>query len=551
VCNSNEAFLRNIALVILATLVCLALVEVGLRLFQVVPAEIPRPVFYSNLLGDFEPNLSTSETLSGALRYNITTNSQGLRGRQEFAQQKPANTLRVLCIGDSFTYGTGVDDQFTYPALLRIYLEEKFKGYNIEVINAGVFLYDIVDEYDYYKDKLRKLGADVVVVQFYTNDLEGMTRWFFRPFNKRNASYSSLESAFRRLAIFNMAAKIRYKMHKGMDVPLPSGERSGIQYDQFKVSGDDATVKMLFDQHMLLDEKNYCILKNYWDMYLNVLREFKKTVEEDKGHFLFLMVPDEEQIKRYENAQSYAFMESLQREGVHHIDMLPVLRRLTQKNNKTYYNSPYDFHLNKEGYTLVAQAVANAIERSPDSDVNPFYVATKDRYRTYRNGVDARLRIGEDGSLNMTKDSGINSARVQGINLDTRCAQILGRTVCSVSPDASRGTEGALELKLEYSEPMGALTIFTPRKIGLPGSGAVGVFYSLDGGEEIEVSRYVNLDKTVPDAFDEVEFVEVDLPKASKKISVIYRVQGDATVFMKDDDQDYRQVKVIAYPAVQ
>jgi lysophospholipase L1-like esterase len=520
-------------------------------LFQVVPAAIPRPVFYSNLLGDFEPNLSTSETLGGSLRYDITTNSQGLRGGEEFAPRKPANTLRVLCIGDSFTYGTGVDDRFTYPALLKVYLEEKFKGYNVEVINAGVFLYDIVDEYDFYKDKLREFAADIVVVQFYTNDLEGMTRWFFRPFYKRDMLYSDFWATLRQTAIFNMAAKIRYKINRGIDATFPSGGGSGMQYDNFKVSGNDETVKMLFDQHVLLGESSYSILKEYWDMYLNVLREFMKTVDDDGAKFIFLMIPDEEQTKKYENAQSYAFMESLQRDGVCHVDMLPVLRRLTQKNNKTYYNSPYDFHLNKEGYTLVAQAVAKAIERSPESDGKPFYVTTKDRYRTYRSGVDARLRIRVDGSLNMTKDCGIISASVQGINLDTRCAQILGRTICSVSPDASRGTEGALEIKLEYSEPMGALTIFTPRKIGLPGSGAVGVFYSLDGGEEIEVSRYVNVGKTVPDAFDEVEFVEVDMPKASRRISVTYRVQGDAAVFMKDDEQDYRQVKVIAYPAVQ
>ena len=307
------------------------MVEFGLRLFQVVPASIPRPVFYSNVLGDFEPNLSTSETLGGTLRYDITTNSQGLRGSQEYALRKPPNTLRVLCIGDSFTYGTGVDDQFTYPELLKLYLADKFKGYSIEVINAGVFLYDIVDEYDYYKEKLRNLEADVVVVQFYTNDLEGMTRWFFRPTSKKDASYPRFVAALRQMATFNFAAKIRYKIYKHMDIPLPVKSGTDMQYEHFKVDGGNEKVGMLFDQQSLLDEKNYAMLKDYWDMYLKVLDIFKKSVEMDGSKFVFLMVPDEVQVNKYLNAQSYAFIESLRKEEICHVDMLPVFRHLTQR----------------------------------------------------------------------------------------------------------------------------------------------------------------------------------------------------------------------------
>ena len=205
--------------------------------------------------------------------------------------------------------------------------------------------------------------------------------------------------------------------------------------------------------------------------------------------------------------------------------------------------------MNKEGYTLVAQAVAKAIERNPVSGEKPFSVTTKDHYRTYRDGVDARIRIGADGSLSVKKGSGIASAKVWGTNLDTRCEQVLGRTICSAYPDASRATEGTLKLDLEYSRPMSALTIFDPRRVGLPGTGAVVVSYALDGGEDIEVSRYANVRKIEPDAFENVEFVEVDLPRASQRIRVTFRVQGDAAVFMKDDEDDYRQLRVIAYPA--
>jgi len=106
-----KSIIKNVFITTLLTIGMLFVAEALLRLFNVIPTQIPRPVFHSNLLGDFDPNLDTKETLSGKLTYHIKTNSQGLRSNKEFSEIKPENTIRVLCIGDSFTYGTGVDSE--------------------------------------------------------------------------------------------------------------------------------------------------------------------------------------------------------------------------------------------------------------------------------------------------------------------------------------------------------------------------------------------------------------------------------------------------------
>ncbi len=60
--------------------------------------------------------------------FYTNTGPRGLRGR---GFQTPAPGFRIVCIGDSITFGWGVEDDATYPANLA-----RFVG--VEVINAGM-----------------------------------------------------------------------------------------------------------------------------------------------------------------------------------------------------------------------------------------------------------------------------------------------------------------------------------------------------------------------------------------------------------------------------
>ena len=75
-----------------------------------------------------KPN--SSGVLSGA-EFHI--NSQGFRN-PEFQMKK--EKTRIVCVGDSLTFGWGATDEQTYPFLLGKQLSE------IEVINGGVVGYN-------------------------------------------------------------------------------------------------------------------------------------------------------------------------------------------------------------------------------------------------------------------------------------------------------------------------------------------------------------------------------------------------------------------------
>lgn len=99
--------------------------------------------------------------------YDFSNNSHGFRGSREYRDPKQAD-FRVLFLGDSFTYGVGLNDDQTFT-----YLVEKILGarnLSVETINAG----NPGKGTDYELRLLQTLGPelkpDLVVVCFFWND---------------------------------------------------------------------------------------------------------------------------------------------------------------------------------------------------------------------------------------------------------------------------------------------------------------------------------------------------------------------------------------------
>jgi lysophospholipase L1-like esterase len=83
----------------------------------------------------YEPG-ATLDVTTGGERFLIQINSLGYR-THEFAERKPAGTVRVLCIGGSTTVAGRTNDE-TYPALLEARLRRRWPGLPLEVLNLGV-----------------------------------------------------------------------------------------------------------------------------------------------------------------------------------------------------------------------------------------------------------------------------------------------------------------------------------------------------------------------------------------------------------------------------
>ena len=97
----------------------------------------------------------------------VRVNSYGMRG-DEFSPQKPRGKIRIISFGDSYTYGYGVGQDDTYPALLGQLLERSFPG-RYEVLNAGVNGYGIYQELVYLRRAV-KYQPDIITVSSTYND---------------------------------------------------------------------------------------------------------------------------------------------------------------------------------------------------------------------------------------------------------------------------------------------------------------------------------------------------------------------------------------------
>jgi len=101
--------------------------------------------------------------------FPVVTNSYGLRDR-EFSAVPSPGVVRILCLGDSLTFGNGVSVEDTYPKQLEAWLGHE-GTIKYEVINAGVSAYDTWQEVAYFEEWGIRLEPNTVVIGFYANDV--------------------------------------------------------------------------------------------------------------------------------------------------------------------------------------------------------------------------------------------------------------------------------------------------------------------------------------------------------------------------------------------
>ncbi len=97
-------------------------------------------------------------------------NFDGLRERAEIQHAKPEGQRRIVCIGDSFTFGWGIPVEQGWVRLLEDDLR-KDKG-DVRTVNCGAAGTVCVDEYvNGLKRRFHKYSPDVVIMTLCLNDL--------------------------------------------------------------------------------------------------------------------------------------------------------------------------------------------------------------------------------------------------------------------------------------------------------------------------------------------------------------------------------------------
>jgi len=159
---------RQKLLLILFGLFCgLLLTEIFLRVAGYSAPLFYEPDYYRGVA--LRPNIAGTYQREG--RNYVSINSAGLRDR-EHAIAKPADTIRIALLGDSYCEALQVPMEQTFWWLLQQKLEacDQFKGKHVEIINFGVSGYGTAQELITLRRQVWQYSPDMVMLLVTTNN---------------------------------------------------------------------------------------------------------------------------------------------------------------------------------------------------------------------------------------------------------------------------------------------------------------------------------------------------------------------------------------------
>lgn len=108
----------------------------------------------------------------------LETNTQRFRNRGVFSREIPHGRTRIICSGDSFTMGVGVDNDHTWCELLAALTD------SLDSVNMGQGGYGLDQAYLWHKRDGAEFERDVHLVAFITDDFWRMYRDSFEGYGK-------------------------------------------------------------------------------------------------------------------------------------------------------------------------------------------------------------------------------------------------------------------------------------------------------------------------------------------------------------------------------
>jgi lysophospholipase L1-like esterase len=161
--SKRRTWRRRLLAVLFGFTFALVLAEIALRVIGYSSPVFlrPHPVYG----GAFKPGIEGWFRLEGKAWNKI--NSHGFNG-PEWSTQKPANTFRIVVLGDSFTAAQQVEQQDSFCQRLRQELQAsgKLGKLQVEVLNCGCNGYGTAQHLLLWREQARHFQADLVLLAF-------------------------------------------------------------------------------------------------------------------------------------------------------------------------------------------------------------------------------------------------------------------------------------------------------------------------------------------------------------------------------------------------
>jgi lysophospholipase L1-like esterase len=273
----------------------------------------------------------------------VTINEDGFRGPP--VRDPLSSRLRILCIGDSITFGYGVDDNAPFPRQLEQLLRHgRPEHHDAEVINAGVQRYFTYQEIDLLRFKGPRLRPDIVVLAVFVNDLA------IRPQGDTTREYEKereqAATAFRnRLPFVYGLAKNSALVELTKNAYLQAGAGPG-------------GLRMFEGVATQRDEER-------WKSMGQELAAFSQLAREHGFLPVVVAIPGRIQVQKEFPRSLFPnrLLMLARQEGLESLDVLASFRESFNRGVDPYL--PWDNHLSSDGHALVARAIFKRLMELP------------------------------------------------------------------------------------------------------------------------------------------------------------------------------------------
>ncbi len=267
----------------------------------------------------------------------VSINSAGFRD-QEYSATPSQGTRRILGMGDSQTFGNGLNLVDTWPKKLEKVLLESDGSW--EVLNCGVPATDTW-QHRILLDRLIKLyQPDWVALALYVNDPAPSYRL------PAAGSTEVTNSASKRAAyLFKRSALISYLHHSFRALRASLRPSSG----------------SLRELHRLTGENDQAVEEG-WSQAETSLREMKEACDRLGIRFIVLALPRRDQVDGTITGRAYneRIAAISRRHSISMVDMLPTLTEAYNEVGKDLF-IPWDGHNSSQANTEIARRLAEEV----------------------------------------------------------------------------------------------------------------------------------------------------------------------------------------------
>lgn len=255
----------------------------------------------------------------------IKINSKGLRDDEHSYEKDPAS-LRIFGLGDSVTFGSGVEFADTYLRQLENKLNSA--GYDIEIIKAGVNGYEFDQQYTYFFEEGIKYAPDIVMIGVVLNDARPVDVDALKEKSK-NRGRSITRSI---IGTYCVLCKFVYS-------------------SAYRILRD---LYLGIDRSQLYFERVYGLWQGSpWEEYQKKLFELNSYLEGHGIDLVLVIFPYTQQFEKSVNYGREPQNKIKEFAASNNIQVIDLVSHLDLPNFEKYYLAGDSVHLNADGYAIV------------------------------------------------------------------------------------------------------------------------------------------------------------------------------------------------------